>query len=73
MLVRAESAVDFAGVPGLRGVQGRGRQRLLTIFNYGSEAQAQIEQTGGQVVEVIDLSLEESFVAHVTPQGELPS
>ena len=56
---------DFAGVTGLHGVQGEGRQRLLTIFDYGDEAKAQIEQAGGQVVEVIDLSLEESFVAHV--------
>ena len=73
VLVRTEGAVDFAGVPGLRGVQGEGRQRLLTIFDYGGEAKAQIEAAGGQIVEVIDLSLEESFVEHVTPQGELPS
>ncbi|MCE2449575.1 MAG: hypothetical protein J4F35_14685 [Candidatus Latescibacteria bacterium] len=73
VLVRAEDAVDFTGVAGLRGVQGEGRQRLLTVFDYGDKAKAQIEAAGGQVVEVIDLSLEESFVEHVTPQGGLPS
>ena len=40
VLVRAEDAVDFAGVAGLRGVQGEGRQRLLTVFDYGERSQS---------------------------------
>ena len=70
VLVRAgEGTGDFVDVPGLRSTQGEGNQRLLTIFDYNGAAKNQIEAAGGEVVEVIDLSLEDSFVEYVTPEG----
>ena len=45
-------------------MQGEGAQRLLTVVGYGGEQAAQIEARGGRVVDVMDLSLEDAFVAY---------
>ena len=61
----SEKAGELTGIPGLREVQGEGTQRLLTVVGYGPEQTARIEAQGGHIIEVVDLSLEEAFVAHV--------
>ena len=68
-----EGADQLAGVAGLRQIQGEGAQRLLTVVDYGEKQAASIQAHGGQIVDVMDVSLEEAFVAHVGPDsGEQP-
>ena len=61
----AEDADELTGISGLREVRGEGAQRLLTVVGYGAEQAAQIEAQGGRIADVMDLSLEDAFVAHV--------
>ncbi len=70
VLVRVEGDADFSAVDGYRGMQGAGAQRLLTIADYGEGSRKQIEAVGAEVVEVIDLSLEDSFVEYVASGEE---
>ena len=56
-------------IDGLRQVQGEGAQRLLTVAEYGEEQAARIRAQGGRIVDVLDVSLEEAFVAHVQPDS----
>ena len=61
----AEDAGELTGISGLREVRGEGAQRMLTVVGYGAEQAAQIEAQGGRIADVMDLSLEDAFVAHV--------
>ena len=61
----AEDAGELTGIAGLREVRGEGAQRLLTVVGYGAEQAARIEAQGGRIADVMDLSLEDAFVAHV--------
>ena len=61
----AEDADELTGISGLREVRGEGAQRLLTVVGYGAQQVAQIEAQGGRIADVMDLSLEDAFVAHV--------
>ncbi len=74
VVVRLSDAVgELTDIAGLRQVQGEGAQRLLTVVGYGEAQAAQIEAQGGRIVGVLDLSLEEAFVAHVsTAEGGRP-
>ena len=65
MVHLAEDAGELTGISGLREVRGEGSQRLLTVMRYGAQQAAQIEAQGGQIADVMDLSLEDAFVAHV--------
>ena len=68
VLVRMEDQqADLSSVAGLKSIQGDGSQRLLTLMEFGPDKIEQIRACGGQIMEVIDLSLEESFVEYVSP------
>ena len=60
-----DGAVDLSGIEGLRQVQGEGPRRLLTVLGYGEAHAARIQAQGGQIEDVMDVGLEEAFVAHV--------
>jgi len=71
VLVRsAGGAADFSGIEGIREVQGDGDgPRMLTVMGYGAEQEAAIKAQGGEIVEIMDASLEESFIEHVRPRA----
>ena len=60
----ASNLIDLAGVTA---VQGDGEQRMLTVMAYDDEKARAITDTGCQIVEVMDLSLEECFIEYVRP------
>ena len=71
VLVRAgEEEADFSPVDGLKKVEGQGQHQLLTVADFGPEKLEQIRACGVEVEEVIDLSLEESFIDFVSPYRE---
>ncbi len=68
--VRLPDGVDeLTEIGGLRQVQGEGPHRLLTVAEYGEEQAARIQAQGGRIVDVLDVGLEEAFVAHVQPDS----
>ena len=56
-------------IDGLRQVQGEGPRRLLTVVGYGEAQAARIQAQGGHIEDVMDVGLEEAFVAHVQPES----
>ncbi len=64
-----EDADQLTGIAGLRQVQGEGAQRLLTVAEYGEAQAARIQAQGGHILDVMDVGLEEAFVAHVRPDS----
>ena len=58
---------DFSGVSGLRKTEGAGDRQLLTVVDFSERTLEEIKSLGGRVVEVIDLSLEDSFIEYVSP------
>ena len=70
VLVRMEEpAAVPASIDGISGAQGEGAQQLLTVVECSDEKLRQLEDNGAKVLEVIDLSLEESFVELVGARG----
>ena len=68
--VRLPDGVDqLTDIEGLRQVHGAGPQRLLTVAEYGEAQAASIQAQGGRIVDVLKVSLEEAFVAHVQPDS----
>ena len=64
-----DGVAELTDIEGLRQVQGEGPQRLLTVVEYGEAQAASIQAQGGRIVDVLDVSLEEAFVAHVQPDS----
>ncbi|MDE2998316.1 MAG: ABC transporter ATP-binding protein [Gemmatimonadota bacterium] len=62
-----DGADELSDIKGLRQVQGEGPRRLLTVVGYGEAQAAKIQAQGGQIEDVLDVGLEEAFVAHVRP------
>ncbi len=62
-----DGADDLSDIEGLRQVQGEGPRRQLTVVGYGEAQAARIKAQGGQIEDVLDVGLEEAFVAHVRP------
>jgi ABC-2 type transport system ATP-binding protein len=60
-------AQALAALPGVAGVEGQGNRRLVTVTDYGPHTSAALAAAGVEVCEVIDLSLEEVFLALVRP------
>ncbi len=60
-----DGAVELSDIEGLRQVQGEGSRRLLTVVGYGEAQAARIQAQGGHIEDVMDVGLEEAFVAHV--------
>ena len=56
---------DLSDIEGLCQVQGEGPRRQLTVLGYGEAQAARIQAQGGHIEDVIDVGLEEAFVAHV--------
>jgi ABC-2 type transport system ATP-binding protein len=61
-------------VEGVREIEGSGDRRLVTVVGYSDDHREALQATGAQVVDVVDMSLEESFIELVRPharrQGE---
>ena len=60
-----DGADDLADIEGLRHVQGEGLRRQLTVVGYGEAQDSRIKAQGGHIEDVMDVGLEEAFVAHV--------
>ena len=60
---------DLADIEGLRHVQGEGLRRQLTVVGYGEAQDSRIKAQGGQIEDVMDVGLEEAFVAHVRSES----
>ena len=70
VLIRMEEPATVpASIDGISGTQGEGAQQLLTVVECSDEKLRQLEENGASVLEVIDLSLEESFVELVGARG----
>lgn len=68
--VRLPDGVDrLTDIDGLRQDQGDGTRRLLTVVGYGEPQSARIQAQGGHIEDVMDVGLEEAFVAHVRPES----
>ena len=61
----ADAALE--ALPGVEAVEGEGDRRLVTVMDYGPDTAAALQAVGAEIVEVIDMGLEESFVALVRP------
>lgn len=63
---------DLSDIEGLCQVQGEGPRRQLTVVGYGEAQAARIQAQGGHIEDVMDVGLEEAFVAHVrsAPGGQ---
>ena len=76
VLVRWSGEDDEAlrRVDGVSQIEGSGDRRLVTVAGYSDEHREALQATGAQVVDVVDMSLEESFIELVRPharrQGE---
>jgi ABC-2 type transport system ATP-binding protein len=76
VLVRLSGEDDQAlrRVEGVREIEGSGDRRLVTVVGYSDDHREALQATGAQVVDVVDMSLEESFIELVRPharrQGE---
>ena len=64
-----DGADDLADIEGLRQVQGEGPRRQLTVVGYGEAQAARIKAQGGRIEDVVDVGLEEAFVAHVRSES----
>ncbi len=70
MVVRMPDGADeLPDIEGLRQVQGEGPRRMLTVVGYGEAQAARIRAQGGRILDVLDVGLEEAFVAHVRPDS----
>ncbi|HJP33590.1 MAG TPA: ABC transporter ATP-binding protein [Candidatus Latescibacteria bacterium] len=62
-------------VDGVSEIEGSGDRRLVTVADYGEAHREALGAAGADVVDVVDMSLEESFIEMVRPyarrQGEL--
>ena len=56
-------------VEGVSEVEGHGDRRLLTMSNYSDEQQTALRTAGAEVVDIVDMSLEESFIELVRPHA----
>jgi len=54
-------------IAGFQAMEGEGERRLVTFAGYGPDAIAALQATGAEVVEVVDMGLEETFIALVRP------
>ncbi len=64
-----DGADELRDIEGLRQVQGEGSRLLLTVVGYGEAQAAPIQAQGGHIEDVMDVGLEEAFVAHVRPES----
>ena len=64
-----DGADELRDIEGLRQVQGEGPRLLLTVVGYGVAQAARIQAQGGHIEDVMDVGLEEAFVAHVRPES----
>ena len=64
-----DGADQLTDIEGLRQVQGEGPRRLLTVVGYGEAQAVRIQAQGGHIEDVMDVGLEEAFVAHVRPES----
>jgi ABC-2 type transport system ATP-binding protein len=69
VLVRLPGAEDVAlrGVEGVSQVEGSGTRRLVTIAGYSQQHRQALLASGAEIVDVVDMSLEESFIELVRP------
>ena len=64
---------EFAGCAGLLGQWQQGNRRELVIVSYGPEQRAAIEAQSPRRIDVIELNLEDAFIAYTRgPQRPLP-
>jgi ABC-2 type transport system ATP-binding protein len=77
VLVRLPGEDDAAlrNVEGVSEIEGSGDRRLVTIAGYEDKHREALQATGAEIVDIVDMSLEESFIELVRPharlQGEL--
>jgi ABC-2 type transport system ATP-binding protein len=57
------------GVAGVSEIEGSGDRRLVTIGNYDESCRQALHEAGAEVVYVVDMSLEESFIELVRPHA----
>lgn len=71
VLVRlpAEALAAVAAVEGVSDVEGSGDRRLLTVSGYDEAHRQALTAAGAEVVDVVDMSLEESFIELVRPHA----
>lgn len=69
VVARMPDGEDDPDIEGLRQVQGEGPRRQLTVVGYGEAQAARIKAQGGQIEDVMDVGLEEAFVAHVRSES----
>lgn len=74
VLVRLSEENDavLRGVEGVGEIEGIGDRRLLTIAGYDDACRQALQAAGAEVVDVVDMSLEESFVELVRPHARRP-
>ena len=64
-----EAASALYRVPGVTRVEGDGRHRLVTVTDYDPAVLDALQRVGAEVMEVISLGLEDTFLALVSPQA----
>ena len=68
VLVRFRGADDdLLAVEGVSAIEGSGDRRLVTVGEYEDSVKSALTAAGAEVVDVIDMSLEESFIELVRP------
>lgn len=73
VLVRLPGTDDavLQSIDGIRAVEGTGDRRLLTISQYSDTHAQQLRAAEVSVVDVVDMSLEESFIELVRPHARV--
>jgi len=68
ILIRVgDGDIDLSGLPGISCVEGEGEQRMVTVREFGTGSLEALKARGAEVLQVVDLSLEDSFVEYVRP------
>jgi ABC-2 type transport system ATP-binding protein len=62
-----EEESGLRGVAGVSEIEGSGDRRLVTISKYDDRCRQALHEVGAEVVDVVDMSLEESFIELVRP------
>jgi ABC-2 type transport system ATP-binding protein len=70
VLVRGQfDSQQLASVPGVTAVEGDGVHRLVTVSDFAPETVGRLQSAGAEVVEVMGLGLEDTFLALVEPHA----
>ncbi len=74
VLVRLPDDNDAAlrSVAGVGEIEGTGDRRLVTIAGYDEACRRALQAAGAEVVDIVNMSLEESFVELVRPHARRP-